>query len=304
MPRLLLVHLYERYLLWLAHEVEQQRRRPATLEYYRRELAALVADLGQRHTDELVAFDLARHVRGWHSVQAAQRLLNWGVQMGLIGSNPWAKVAKPPTGQRQRVLTASEWDALLAASGKALRAFLAFQRHTLARPGEVRALTWADLVEEDGRAIAFRLRVFKARDRRRDGVAVRFLVLDQHAYDQVQQLRAQDLRGNPSSSSSSTSSRGSGGPVFTNSRGVAWTNNALRLAVRRACKRAGLDDDGERVVAYTIRHTGATAATRNGVRDRTLADLMGHTSTRTTSRYQHLDTSDLRAAITQATKGA
>jgi integrase/recombinase XerD len=85
--------------------------------------------------------------------------------------------------------------------------------------------------------------------------------------------------------------------LFLNSRGAPWTSSALRIAVRRACRRLGLDEThGEKIVAYTIRHTAATAATVAGVRDRHLADLMGHSTTRTTARYQHLDVEHLRKA--------
>ncbi len=57
------------------------------------------------------------------------------------------------------------------------------------------------------------------------------------------------------------------------------------------------DEHGENVVAYTLRHTGGTRATAQGVRDRVLADLMGHAQTTTTRRYQHLQTEHLHAAL-------
>jgi site-specific recombinase XerD len=43
-----------------------------------------------------------------------------------------------------------------------------------------------------------------------------------------------------------------------------------------------------------LRHTGATAAVRAGIRDFALAELLGHASTRTTARYVHLQPDDLR----------
>ena len=62
----------------------------------------------------------------------------------------------------------------------------------------------------------------------------------------------------------------------------------------------GPDANGENVVAYTLRHTAATRACTSGVPDRVLADLMGHTSTDTTRRYQHPRLDDLARAIRQA----
>lgn len=70
-------------------------------------------------------------------------------------------------------------------------------------------------------------------------------------------------------------------------------------------QRAGIapDQNGEQVVMYTARHTYATSAVASGVTDRRLADLMGHTNTKTTQRYIHLATDDLYSASQEATRG-
>ena len=59
----------------------------------------------------------------------------------------------------------------------------------------------------------------------------------------------------------------------------------------------GPDENGENIVAYTMRHTSATRATACGVRDKLLAELMGQTNTATTQRYQHLQAEHLADAI-------
>lgn len=158
-------------------------------------------------------------------------------------------------------------------------------RHTLARPQEIRALRW-DQLQDDGRWFA--LREFKGRARRKDGVNYRLIVLDEYMRGLIQAMKERRSGDSPY--------------VFTNRFGLPWTGNAVRCAMRRARKRAGLDGPGlERVVAYTFRHTAATDATANGVRDRQLADLMGHSSTRTTARYQHLRADHLAEVIDRAT---
>jgi len=93
------------------------------------------------------------------------------------------------------------------------------------------------------------------------------------------------------------------GPIFLNSKGIPWTNNAVRCQMRRLRKRCGFKRDarGEPIVCYTLRHTQATLAVAAGVRDRVLADLMGHASTRTTARYQHLCVDHLREALASFT---
>lgn len=64
----------------------------------------------------------------------------------------------------------------------------------------------------------------------------------------------------------------------------------LALAMQR-------DARGENFVPYTLRHTFATLATAAGIRDRLLADALGHTETATTARYQHLSVEHVRAAL-------
>lgn len=282
-----LAELEDFFLTWLAKEVAASRARERTHRYYRNWLKRFTAAAGgDRRLAELVPLDLERFKSGWHSVQTVQRLFNWGCEMGILDKNPFAKVKKPPLGQRQRVLSNAEMIALLRACRKPLRDILQAQRWTMARPQELRALHWRDYRAE---LSVFLISDFKAKDRRRDGARWRVLPVCP---------RMARLLGRLQKSATDPA-----GMVFHNSHGLPWSCNALRLAVRRAARRAGLEAQGqEHVVAYTLRHTAATNATANGVRDRLLADLMGHTSTRTTARYQHLQTEHLVEAIQQATQ--
>jgi site-specific recombinase XerD len=90
--------------------------------------------------------------------------------------------------------------------------------------------------------------------------------------------------------------------VFLDRRRRPWTANAVRCRMRRLREKLGLgpDENGENVVAYTLRHTAATRACTNGVPDRCLADIIDHTSTETTRRYQHPQLYHLAEAIHQA----
>src|SRR5262249_14793012 len=93
--------------------------------------------------------------------------------------------------------------------------------------------------------------------------------------------------------------------VFLNEDGKPWQYNALRCRMRRLRDRAGIVPDvaGESFVMDTARHSYATAAVSSGVSDRRLADLMGHTNTKTTQRYIHLAHYDLYKAALEATAG-
>jgi site-specific recombinase XerD len=74
--------------------------------------------------------------------------------------------------------------------------------------------------------------------------------------------------------------------------------------MRRLRVKAGIgpDENGEMIVMYTNRHTFGTGASANGVVDRKLADLMGHTDTKTTQKYIHLANPELQNAVRDATK--
>lgn len=137
----------------------------------------------------------------------------------------------------------------------------------------------------------FVLTDFKAKSLRKDGEEERRILVDDRLHRLLIRL-ARRHRPAPDDF------------IFCNSHGKPWTANAVRCRMRRLRKAVGLieDDRGEKVVAYTLRHSGATRATINGVRDRILADLLGHTTTHTTRRYQHVGTEHLRTAANQATR--
>lgn len=178
---------------------------------------------------------------------------------------------------------------LQAAAFEGLRWVLWLIYRTGCRPEEARELRWGDVFELER---VIRLNKFKARDRRKDGVRVRLIPLPREVGPVFLAWRA--------ARSPANSDR-----VFTNRVGGPWTCQALRLAVRRAARRAGLDsDDRERVTAYTLRHTAATELATRGMKDITLlADVLGHTSLTTTRRYIHRTVADLLGAIDGTGRG-
>jgi integrase len=132
----------------------------------------------------------------------------------------------------------------------------------------------------------FVLKDFKAKKRRKDRAAVRLIPLDGRMLRLLNRL----ARRRPPSPEDF---------IFLNGDGRPRTSNAVRCRMRRLRAKLGMgpDENGEQVVAYTLRHTSATRASAQGVRDKVLAELMGHTSTATTQRYQHLQADHLAEAI-------
>jgi integrase len=231
-------------------------------------------------------------------VRILKQLYKWATDNRIIPVDPFEKTKIPPCGRRERVLTRGELARLYRAAPRALRVLLFVQLRTLARPGEIRNLTWGQ-IDWERRVIV--LTEFKAKAKRRDKLKARCIPLHKTVLRLLRNLH----RKSPDPSD--------GGRVFYNQRFHMpvsrrrkalvtercgpWSANGVRCAMRRARVAAGLMDGGERVVCYTLRHTGATQMCRRKIDLKHIAEVMGHARTTTTERYTHLDTKDMVATI-------
>lgn len=233
-----------------------------------------------------------------HHLVAVQTCWNWAVKMDLLARNPLRKVEKLDAEGRERILTPDEFRALLRSSDRRFRQVLLVFRLTGVRPGEFCRLTWDQV---NWHAHCWVIRKHKAR--RTAKVKKPRIILMPPIVENLLRWRLRQLGYTPETRPADLN----GERVFLNRRGKPWTVNALRCRMRRARVEAKLaaDENGERVVMYTNRHTYATEAVASGaVTDRRLGDLMGHTpGSKSTQRYIHLATSDLYKAALEATKG-
>jgi integrase/recombinase XerC len=283
--------LIDQFLAWA-----QPRLQPGTVENYRRLLARFVKIAGPGPAGELKKSVLLSWGKTWHEIQAVQRLFNWACNDAeILERNPFRTIKRPPLGERKRILDRRTEVMLRRGSSPAFRHLLLCLGETIGRPQEARTLQWENvwwagkpigtteaLAAGDG---VFQLHDYKSRRRRSDPNKTRSVPIT----PRLGRLLARLCRGKKELT----------GPIFLNSRGRPWSSNAIRLRVRWLRKKLKLhkDENGENVVAYTMRHTHATWAAAAGVRDRLLAELMGHTTTRTTARYQHLQVEHLQAAM-------
>ena len=201
-------------------------------------------------------------------------------------NNPFRVVEKLATEGRQRVLAPEEFRTLLRVSDAIFRQVLLVFRLTGVRPGEFCRLTWPQVNWET------HCWVIQKHKTKRTMKEPRPRIIPMPPI--VESLLRWRL-----------GKHGHTNRVFLNEDGEPWKTNALRCRMRRARERADFapDENGEQVVMYTTRHTYATTAVALGVSDRRLADLLGHTNTKTTQRYIHLATSDLYRAALEATRG-
>ena len=223
-------------------------------------------------------------------VNVIQRPFNWAARQRLIAANPFRGVTHRP-GEPRRPLTDAEFQALLRVTsvwakrrryqkprpsdvkkrkhpsvGARFRQLLIFLRFTGARPGEACRLKWVDI--DLDKAV---------------------IVLHQHKTSRTQRVKKPRVipltpvvlkllihirrRQDP------------GDRVFLTHRKTPWNRSNLSLRIRRAREVAGIPEDAK---LYGLRHGFGTRAVVNGVDLKTLAELMGHTTTRMTEHYVHL----------------
>jgi site-specific recombinase XerD len=272
------IELYDQ---WAAQQVAAGSMAAGTRSYYQHHLRAWEKAYGAHQLENIKPIDLMLSGKSWHRVQAVKRLFRWALTAGIAAANPVAHVPKPPLGERTRVLDRAEQARCLRLAPRPFREFLLALRESMARPQEVREMMFEELQTLPGVGMYAVRTDFKGKARRREKHGRRIIPFS----PRLQRLLERIRRRRPARRQ---------GPVFLNSRNEAWSGNAVRIAMAALRERAGLvEAEAEQVVCYTWRHTAATAATLRGLRDRILAELLGHASTRTTARYQHLDAVEL-----------
>lgn len=283
--------LVRRFLAWASKCLKR-----STVEVYRHYFSKFIAYHGDKRIKMLKPCHLSEWAETWHQAQAMKRLFNWAVdEAGLTKRHPFLKVKHPPKGERKRILGRKEMATFLRSTRRDLRDLLIAHRESFARPAELREACWLDILAENrsltteealksGTACIV-LYEFKQRKKRRLPSGPRVILLSPRVCRLFLRLLAKtpDVEGR----------------IFRTKRGRNWTANAVRCRFRRLRARLGMKPDrhGENVVPYTFRHTGATLCSANGVRDRMLADVLGHVETSTTQRYQHLSLDHLRVAL-------
>jgi integrase len=268
----------------------QKHNAARTYQWYRDFLQDFCAHCGKTPAAELKPF----HVTGWldrhggwkearrGALIAVKRAFNWAADEGLLRANPVKQLRKPPAKSRGRVLSAAERQAIFDSypAGDPFRDFLLALQETGARPGEVAAVTAADIDLKGG------VWVLRSHKTARKTGKPRVVILTPAAIELCKRLIGEHPDG----------------PVFRNSHGKPWGRNAIRCRFRRVRKKLGLGGD---LVAYLYRHTFCTDALESGVGVAQVAELLGHTGTGTVMRhYQHLSErrEHLRQAAVRATQ--
>ena len=216
------------------------------------------------------------------AITAIKRVVNWGFEEGHLTAYPVGlrKLRRPATGKRDTVISEADHTRMLAASDTAFQQFLIALWDTGARPKEVRTVA-AEMVHFDA------------------GV---WLLNDHKTAEKVEKPRIIYLTPRLVDLSRELAAKFPTGPIFRNSQGNPWTDNAVRCRMRRLREKLGLP---EGTVAYAYRHSYATSGLENGIPIADMAELLGHRDTKMLSEhYGHLSkkTQRMRELAEQATR--
>ncbi|MCG8653016.1 MAG: tyrosine-type recombinase/integrase [Pirellulales bacterium] len=196
---------------------------------------------------------------GNDAISIVQRMINWAIEEGYVDRQPIARMKKPRRKRRDVVYTEAQWASIKENAHPSIIDLLDFLYLTGCRPQEARGI--------EARHIHDDLVIFPA-DESKGETDPRVIFLPPEAKSITDRL----LVLHPS------------GALFRNSRGNAWTKNAVNWSLRRVTAKVGF-----RVIAYGARHSYATnALTQGGVDPVSLSHFMGHKDPTMVSRDERL----------------
>ena len=235
---------------------------------------AAVEDFLTSHVDDR---DLSPTTRNRHIAQL-KAMFNWAMNHKpvrsdppLITHNPASKLKKvnEEPYKRERFLTVVEIERFLEACHRKFRPFVLAGLHTGMRPGELFELRWKDVNFESGRIYVRRSKVGKAG----------YVPMNESLRSALKQLP----------------SRFKHDYVFPSPKTGSRLDN-VKKQFASAVVRANIENP-EEVTPYTLRHTFASPLAMAGVDLKTIAELLGHSSTRMTERYAHLSPAHKTRAV-------
>lgn len=201
------------------------------------------------------------------------------------GESPTSKIKKPSEDNRRlKFLSHEEADTLLAALVKRspdvhAQALLAL--HCGLRAGEIFALEWGD-VDFDRGVITVRGTSRKAGTRTKSGLSRSAIM--------TAVIKAM-LEARPKGGHHELVFPGRGGKRMTQ------VSDTFNRVVTELGFNEGVEDDRQKVVFHSLRHTFASWLVEGGTDLYTVKELMGHQTLAMTERYSHLSPDKLRRAV-------
>jgi integrase len=269
--------------LWLRHC--EQSCRSSTVKRYRENLASILPKISAVRVAQIRAESILRFRNDRlfevgprtvnMSVNALSTMLRWGVDQGLIESNPIANV-KPLRNddpkKKRRSLTGEEVEAIFKHSPGYLQPALRMLGTTGMRRGELIGMKFQDI---DFERCTATIRASTAKNHRE-----REIPLDADTFEMVVRLRAAAEHRQPVAGKTKPG-RLSREHVFVTGANTPWTNSGnLLRSFYVICKRAGIagaEPNGS-VDLHSLRVSFTTLAMDGGANPKAIQSILGHSS--------------------------
>ncbi|GHU12779.1 integrase [Alphaproteobacteria bacterium] len=224
--------------------------------------------------------EMGRAARTIHyTIAVIRQVFNYAKSRDLYnGDNPVNKIKKPSCDNRRiRFLTKKEANTLLeylSKASKQVHDMALLSLHCGLRAGEIFSLAWNDVDFEHG--------ILSIKDTKSGRNRSAIMTKD------IRKI----LEENKEKSETN-------GLVFISTTGAKITeiSNSFARAVNTLGFNNGVDDDRQKVVFHTLRHTYASWLVMSGVDLYTVQRLMGHSTISMTERYSHLAPDHLKKAV-------
>jgi integrase len=265
-PQSTLLSLFGRFLGWI-----KKHKAPATYQQLRHFLKSFLAHKRVKSlrptqvTVEMVEGWLEAHPK-WttsrrHGIRSLLHAFNWCVKRKLLAKNPIAGIEVPARTRITSYLTKEQRKTVYAAGrGKPFKNLLTALEQTGCRPGEVSAVTAADV---DLQAGVWTLKQHKTGKKTGKPRTV-------YLTDAMVALTRELMATNPT------------GTLFLNQDKKPWTRQAIRCRFRNLRKKFPAFGH---FTAYSFRRAFVTDALERGVDVAQVAELVGHTSTDMVMRF-------------------
>jgi integrase len=265
-----LAHLHLASVLQNRSRLTFENRKLYVLKFLEFMGAAMVSEITRLKLDQFYAWvkqDSSKPNAGYEAMRNVRTLLKWGEDEEVVDLQfkrfPKLSYVQPET----RRVDAGELGMLLAHASPDFKDYIMFGLFTGLRPFEMRTLQ-QDHVRHDGHGVSY---IFIEKNVKGAKMARTPKPRSVPLCKEAEAIIERQIMAHPQSPL-----------IFLNEDGTPYTRFTLRDRFRRLVKVCGLD---HRVVPYGLRHTFASLQALGGTETTSLAQLMGHSSTRTLQRY-------------------
>lgn len=260
-----------------------QNVKPTTVEFYSSRLASFLKAFRDRELSTITSAEIHAHLAAVgekltkstrrHNIVAWEQIQKFAVERDFLEKPITKPMSKPTMGTRDRIPTEEETVSLLAHAAQPFRDIYEMLRASGARPGELCRAQISDLRRTSAGAV-IELREHKTAGKTGRPRKIPFGKKHLKTIDRCIAGRTK-------------------GPIFLNTRGQAWTVEALSRTYRQLRDNMKLPRD---LVLYLARHEAGTRMCKEaGIA--IAQKMLGHCSPNMTAKYVHTDVDDVSAMM-------